>query len=58
MNGCGKSSLVTEVLNDPLITMQYLQVIFYLLNVVKVNCEITNVNTILICFNVNKCLIV
>lgn len=28
MNGCGKSSLIAEVLNDPLITMQYFQVIF------------------------------
>lgn len=29
MTGCGKSSLVIEVLNDPLITMQYFQVIIY-----------------------------
>lgn len=27
MNGCGKSSLVAEVLNDPLILMQYFQVV-------------------------------
>jgi len=26
MTGCGKSSLVVEVLNDPYITMQYFQV--------------------------------
>lgn len=27
MTGCGKSSLVIDVLNDPLITMHYFQVI-------------------------------
>lgn len=29
MTGCGKSSLVIEVLNDPFITMQYFQVNIY-----------------------------
>lgn len=29
MTGCGKSSLVMEVLNDPFITMQYFQVNIY-----------------------------
>lgn len=30
MTGCGKSSLVVEVLNDPFITMQYFQVDIYM----------------------------
>lgn len=38
MNGCGKSSLVAEVLNDPLILMQYFQVC---------SLKITNYNFIL-----------
>lgn len=29
MTGCGKSSLVVEVLNDILITMHYFQVDYY-----------------------------
>lgn len=32
MNGCGKSSLVIEVLNDPTILLQYFQVHSYLRN--------------------------
>lgn len=32
MNGCGKSSLVVEVLNDPIILMQYFKVCSYLRN--------------------------
>lgn len=32
MNGCGKSSLVVEVLNDPLILMQCFEVSSYLKN--------------------------
>lgn len=30
MTGCGKSTLVVEVLNDPYITMQYFQVDIYI----------------------------
>jgi len=41
MTGCGKSSLVVEVLNDPFITMQYFQVnIFIFINGLIVNCKL------------------
>lgn len=39
MTGCGKSSLVVEVLNDPLITMQYLQVSYLFDNIICIYCN-------------------
>lgn len=40
MTGCGKSSLVVEVLNDPIIIVQYFQVPNFLLNIDYFNCTL------------------